>query len=280
MISSDRIRAVAHRLSVSRLPRHDWTLIFIHIPKTAGTSLRQAIGQAYEPDERLYLYDAMKRDRAMPRRDFVVLPEDERAELRFIMGHIPFGLHQHVPREARYVTVLRDPVDRVVSHYYHYRHVARAGDGSRSAEERRLIESEDVSLQEWVFDLRRVEADNRLVRYISGRLDVPYGACTDSMLTQALENIEEHFEMVLFAEDMPASVRALGSRLGFFIPMKARANVNLMRPGKTDLDPRVLDRIRELNRLDMRLYETMFERYRAESASRTVRWLKWERASR
>ena len=276
MRTYDHLRFVAHRLAVARRPRHEWTLIFLHIPKTAGTSLRQAIGSAYEPHERLYLYDNPSLEGSLSPKEFKQLPEETRARLRFVMGHIPFGLHRSIPRESRYVVVLRDPVERVVSHYYHYRQVVDPGKTNRAAAERRLIESEGVSLEDWAFGLERAEADNQLVRQISGKAGLRYGQCTEGTLAQAIENIDEHFEMVMFAESMTVSARMLGSRLGFAIPMQEPANVNARRPGVADLDSQVVDRLRELNRFDVELYERMWSRFQgARGAAHGLRWRPW-----
>ncbi len=264
VVSTDRVRDAAHRVFVAFRPRHDWTLIFLHIPKTAGTSLRQAMGQAYEPDERVYLYDAPGLEGSMHPREFENLPEERRAQLRFVMGHLSYGTHRLVPHECRYVAVLRDPVDRVMSHYYHYRQVVPAKEG-RAARERQMIEDRDLSLEDWVFGLQRIEADNQQVRAISGRPAVEYGATTDDMLAEAIEHIDAHFAMILFAEHMNRDLRRLGTRLGYAIPNQVRANVNDKRPGVDQLDPELRQRIRELNRLDVELYETMLERSEAES---------------
>ena len=39
------------------------------------------------------------------------------------MGHVPYGLfRRHLPEDTRYMTFLREPVDRVLSHYYRHIH--------------------------------------------------------------------------------------------------------------------------------------------------------------
>src|SRR6266446_2152495 len=35
---------------------------------------------------------------------------------------MPFGLHRALPQASRYITLLRDPIDRTVSEYYYRRH--------------------------------------------------------------------------------------------------------------------------------------------------------------
>jgi hypothetical protein len=40
-----------------------------------------------------------------------------RPAMRVFQGHIPFGLSDLLPGDARYATVLRDPIERTLSHY-------------------------------------------------------------------------------------------------------------------------------------------------------------------
>lgn len=81
-------------------------LIFTHIPKTAGTSLHQLLGEALDGKYTLLV----GRNPALPEGDWLGAG-----------GHQYYGgenpLHDHPGR--LYVTLLRDPVDRVLSAYSH-----------------------------------------------------------------------------------------------------------------------------------------------------------------
>ena len=89
-------------------------LVYIHIPKTAGTSLRKLISRRYPgrfakaPNTFSHAEVAEERLRAQVANDPRPLA---------IGGHIVFGLRDALPADARYLTVLRDPVERTLSHY-------------------------------------------------------------------------------------------------------------------------------------------------------------------
>ena len=252
---------------------HEWTLLFMHIPKTAGSSVRRALEPFYEPSERLYLYDPASLDGAIRWRDFPALPEPTRANLRFVMGHFKYGLHEQVPGRARYATVVRDAVDRVVSLYSHYRDMARPDEATQTTNEQRLIREQQMSLGEWVFGLERVQADNAMVRSISGRPSIAFGACPDDMLGEAIEHIEEHFELVLVQEWLNRSAGRLASTLGVERVHVPRDNVNESREELARVDVATLDRILELNHLDHQLHQHVrkwFSDARESSARRTV----------
>ena len=96
-------------------------LIYTHLPRTAGTTLngilhREYGEQFYKVADGLAIeHGAMTVGRepflGAPGRCATVVPRDR--------GAHGFGIHAWVPGPARYITVLRDPVDRVIS-LYHY----------------------------------------------------------------------------------------------------------------------------------------------------------------
>ena len=77
------------------------------------------------------------------------------------MGHMGFGLHDYLPQGASYITMLRDPIDRIVSHYYyvlqnqgHYLHKEVAGKG--------------LSLEQFADSALSTELDNGQTRVLAG----------------------------------------------------------------------------------------------------------------
>lgn len=84
---------------------------FLHIPKTGGTSLRAAFGDSGS---------VVWRPRGA--RYTMTLPDVDLSGVDVVTGHIPFAVFSHLPI-TMWVTVLRDPVERWLSH-----HFAEAGD--------------------------------------------------------------------------------------------------------------------------------------------------------
>jgi hypothetical protein len=237
------------------------TILFMHIPKTASTSIRRALEEVVAEPERRFLYDSPLLAGAIKPTHFAGLPQAERAGLRLVFGHFAYGIHQAIPGPSRYVTMLRDPVDRVASLYYHYKVLAVPGAGPVEDRERRAIEREGLSLEEWVFAKERLEADNGMVRLISARIGVPFGSCPDDMLGEALEHIDERFAAVLVRGFMGDSARVLGSLLGARLPPVGRVNVNPARAPSSAIEPALRRRVAELNHLDVQLFRLMVERF-------------------
>jgi hypothetical protein len=94
-------------------------LIFHHIPKTAGSTFRRSyLTQVLAPEERWILSGGEMN--ARDRERFLALPAAERARIRIVAGHDAEALRPDLP-DARFITVIRDPIERTISSYLHAR---------------------------------------------------------------------------------------------------------------------------------------------------------------
>ena len=89
-------------------------LYLLHIPKTAGTSLRAALQDHYHAA----LCPAAMWD------DFYREPALRTGYYRAYCGHFGIGLATYLGRKLRVVTVLRDPLERTISHFHEVRRTA------------------------------------------------------------------------------------------------------------------------------------------------------------
>ena len=101
-------------------------------------------------------------------------------DIHLLGGHLPFGVYQYLPSDSRYITFLRDPVERTLSHYYR----------ARSVRKRDPI-PEDLSFED-VLAGGDYLYDNLQTRMLSGDPE-PFGEVTQEMLEQAKENLSERF---------------------------------------------------------------------------------------
>src|SRR4030095_4128498 len=94
------------------------SVIFLHLPKTAGTTLNRLIEWEY-PLSEMYSVDPVLFEWSYAR--LRNLPEKRLRKTRIFKGHMLFGLHEVLPQPATYITVLRNRVDRVLSAFYFMR---------------------------------------------------------------------------------------------------------------------------------------------------------------
>src|SRR5215831_12159156 len=98
----------------------DEALVFLHIPKAGGTTMSRILERQY------CLAGSYWTEWNRPSlQAFMELPQQHRAKIRLVYGHLGFGVHEFLPRPARYLTLLRDPIERAISHYYFIRRTPR-----------------------------------------------------------------------------------------------------------------------------------------------------------
>ncbi len=232
------------------------TLIFQHIPKTAGSTVHNLLNKHYkgQPVYRVFgSYHDHESIQALKNS-----PETDRRKIALIKGHMPFGLHRYIPGECHYFTVLRDPVKRVISQYFYIKnnprnplHAPLVGNGWSVADFMREGKSEGMN--------------NGHIRWILGDLQaVPFGEIGPSHLEQAIENLEKHFLSVGINEMFDQSILVLARKLGWKgLPYYTRKNTNRRKTAIPDAD---IDVIREYNRYDIELYRYGVERLQKEIA--------------
>lgn len=244
----------------------DSTVIFMHIPKCGGTTLHAILRDNFPEDRRFYINGS---DIAGSRAQLASLPVTKRRKIDLLHGHMCFGWHELLPRDAIYFTMVRHPVDRCVSHYNYVRFRA---DHSHYLQE--IVESEKMTISEYISSGVCDEMNNGQVRLLAGVEDIVqepygdsalrYGTNAPELLERAIQNIDEHFTLVGLQERYDQSLLLLKDRIGLQDITYRSRNVGAQRYEKvlpTAEDIRVIKRY---NQLDLALYETMQERFTTE----------------
>lgn len=232
-------------------------LIFLHVPKAAGSTMQEIVVRHYKGGKGYRFTGAPERLRA-----FAEMPEAERASYDVMTGHVPFGVHRHVPGPCTYMTMLRDPVDRIVSHYYfvlsrpdHYLHA--------------MVRERAMTLRDYVEQRASIELDNDQTRYFlepTGE-DPRFTPITDDLLERAKRNLEEFFPVAGLAERFDDSLVLMRCVFGWRDVTYERRNVTENRPRLAEVPAETVRVVREINRYDVALYEFavgLFERRVAE----------------
>ena len=220
-------------------------LIFLHNLKTGGTTLRGILGRQYRGDEICVL--GRQTDVSTVKREKIDDPG-----LRLIEGHVPFGVHVLISRPVAYITLLRDPVERIVSLYAFMRN----GEGRDIHCEARGALG---SLEELVASGALPEVDNGQTRRLAG-LSPAYRECSAAMLGRAKENIRHHFAVVGLTERFDESVLLMRRLFGWPSALYSPRKVNPRREPVAALPNSTRRLIEERNRFDRELYEYAAER--------------------
>jgi hypothetical protein len=235
------------------------TVIFLHVGKTAGATMRRALRREFGRGEVLEVRAPTVRPGRL-RRDgavgwFASLPEAERARPRLIMGHMTYGLHEFVPRPSEYLTLLREPVALVRSQYGH----VRRHEGHLLYEQAKA----HPDLGSYIESGLSLEMDNSQTRAFAGDTTTPFGGCTTEMLDRAKANLQG-FAVAgateRFDESVVAMIRAFGWRRVRYVT----TNVDPNRAARAPLNDRELALVREHNALDLELYAWAAERFQRD----------------
>ncbi len=210
--------------------------------RTLSSILKQNVGNTYRfhygqrPGERLD--------------DLKAMPEPQRRSLHLIHGHLCFGLHRYLPQPCVYITLLRDPVERVVSHYYYALHHPKHYTHS-------LVTEKGMSLAEYVSS-GITDLNNGQTRCIAGDRVQQLNAVErgdTSLLEVAKQNLDSHFLMAGVTERFDEFILLLKHYLNLEYVLYTHSNVNSKRPKRTEISPHDIELIRHHNQLDIQLYE-------------------------
>ena len=214
-------------------------LIFLHIPKAAGTTLNRIIEWQYSPFE-IFTIDPY-RIRATPER-LKRLSEGRRRRLRMVRGHMFFGVHECLPQGATYFTMLRDPVTRTISTYYFI--LRRPLNPLHRKVKRERLGIEDCIR---LFPQRH----NLQCRLIAGVKDNTMTG-DERLLDMAKEHLAKSFSVVGICERFEESLALMAITFDWEIPFYKNCKVSKARP---QISPGTVEMIRDHNRLDVELYE-------------------------
>jgi hypothetical protein len=216
-------------------------LIFLHNMRTAGETLRTLIARQYDQQEVCTVLGKPESASNIPE-----IQEADLEKIKVVQGHIPFGVHEAVRRPARYVSLLREPIDRVISLYYHILENPKLG-------YHRMAREHLSSLSAFVASGTFSELDNGQTRRLSG-VYPKFGRCSDDMLERAKHNLMSHFVVVGTTERFDESLLLMKGALGWRHIFYHKINVAKTRPSRESISADALELIERHNTLDTELF--------------------------
>lgn len=248
----DSLRMPQQLLSVHRRrpPSSSDCLVFMHLPKTAGTSVRRLLKRA--ADDLGWQWFSWHRHNVPPV-DGVVYHHHA-----IHIGHVtPAFLQQTSTEQCLRFTVLREPIDRVTSLFYFLQRTKGYHNNTLEACFDPFTNS-NSQCQYWY------QHQNEMVRQLSNdrywdNQEVDYGRTriTGPAVADAQEFLADT-DMVCFLDNLDACIQRMFGILGLPPPTLGAKNVNAQRSSPPD---QVLDRMRAVNEYDVQLYEWALARF-------------------
>lgn len=223
-------------------------IVFLHIPKTAGTSLSHLLRKKFQADSITQIYTPS--DCARPLADHAAEMNDS---VDCVSGHINFGIHQYLDRDCIYFSMVRDPVSRVLSHYHFTR--------SKDAKTHPLGEAVEFAQNHTIIEyLERFPAISfEQISVLSGTRSFDRTA-----LNEAKDNVSSGKIIVGLTEDFFLSTEIIFQDLGLGYPRFSLKRKNTTAPGAKNRsnkrpDKLTLTAIEEICALDIELYQHIQE---------------------
>jgi hypothetical protein len=260
---SERAARYGHRADVVMRPAAatgNQLLLFLHLAKTGGMTLADILARNFATEESLQIDMAETNASALGiwshstiEQTLGRLQPSEAARLRVVWGHYRHGVQALLPAPCAVVTLLRDPVDRIVSAYYY---------SSESVGSLEILEQYHARKY---YD---IGFDNAMSRIISGRAALDpiaarqdattenFPTVTEADFEAAAGNLDGYF-VVGTTEQFDETLLVLGRDLRWSLSdlLYTPVNVTASRPAQLDISDALRERILNWNRYDARLVE-------------------------
>ncbi len=229
-------------------------LYFLHIPKTAGGTLIHALDNYFDQRDifppmvlsELLLHEAMP---------------NHFERYRFVRGHFDYATTGLFTRPAKIITMLRNPIERTLSHFEHSRRDPNARYWAHSGE---LDNKTDLASFVTTPEAKAFMADIQTRSFVSewygiSQLlfwDVRTPLASDDFLIELAKRRLKECVFVGIQERFWDSICLLCFTLSFRLPQELRErNVSENRLQSKDLSTELFAALSDINKLDNKLYE-------------------------
>ncbi|HSX21073.1 MAG TPA: hypothetical protein VLG38_08145 [Gammaproteobacteria bacterium] len=235
-------------------------IIFVHPPKVGGTNLTfvaDALSKA-DPDFKAIRFAVPRVPGQSPGKIYTNWTGGLKAaqtklktepdcckDMNFVSGHFPFGAHKMLGLQAKYVVLVRNPVEREIS--------------NTNFDFQRGYLTRDQAKEY----LLNANIDNPQTRMLAG-VDYMSGVCTTDVLETAKRNIEQHFLLAGITEDTNTFIQVLASIQDWGPLALTRSQVTGDKVF-TKIDPEFQQLLAHKHSFDMQLYAWVKNR-----------WLEWK----
>jgi hypothetical protein len=246
----------------------DPVLIFIHQPKAGGVTLSHVIRRHFHPETVVEIQGDSPKTIQQSVDSLRALTGEQKRRIRCLMGHVPYGIHEFLPCTASYITILRNPIDRVISHYCYLRE--RIPAIRRSIEDddqddyltaQSIIFSKNPTIDAYIEWQRSLGLNNLQTRFLISprgdewnRIGRSFLPLDSESVELAKQNLQENFLVVGIQERYDETLLFLKRRLGWRNVYYWRDNVTRNRVSETDLATDLVKTIRNDNQCDCELW--------------------------
>jgi hypothetical protein len=239
-----KLKKEFHFLKSNQIP-----ILFDHLPKCGGTTINLYLANHY-PNRYVFRLSGMNPHKSVE--EFRNLPENKRWNTKLVYGHAAHEVKDFIHPDTLSITVFREPVDRIISHYYYVKQ-------TKNHYLHDIIEKDQIQLKDYCSSNLSKELSNWYVTYFTGLSLEEVSKNPEKSIDLALENILDMYDLIGFQEDIPIFVTALKDKLSLKVPQQIdQKNKTKNRVQKEELSQDIIDKISQSNSLDIQLYSKLF----------------------
>ena len=170
------------------------------------------------------------------------------SNLSCVAGHFPYGIHSLLSFDCQYFSILRHPIDRILSLFYHNR--SQKGQGYQNW--RKLGFDETTSLYDYVISDKDISVLNAQTAQIAG---IPFESKAPDQADFKLAC--EHMDNIVVGvtDQFEKSLDVFTQRLNWPKRPDIVYNNVHQHPGVREQDPKAREAILERNAYDLMLYD-------------------------
>lgn len=230
-------------------------LFFTNIQKTGGISINEAIGKHFRrcDHSRIFAAPSYKTAKVLAQksteksvrnhvwtiRKYLVAYEMAKSA-KYISGHVPFNqqIRNKFHTNYIYLTILRNPIDRFISKYFH--NAFKESNHLKTRENLQHIINSDLE-KDWGCEY---------VRLISGWIDID--DCTSTKAIQKAKEDQSKFNVIIFLENLDIFVQDFHQASGIRLRIPHKRGNPISNP---NLDNSTIRCIEKLCQPDIEIYK-------------------------
>lgn len=225
--------------------------VFVHIPKTSGSTIRAILSRQYGIDKILYFepYTPSWKQKNLTAANLneagYLNNQLSTRDIRLITGHYHFGVHSIIKKPCRYFSMVRDPIERGLSEYF-------SAFNNPDHMFRQDLLSGALSPAEFLSQIGKGQ------QYTSMLSGMAASRSSTKNVDSAIENIRTSFMVVGAAERFEESLLLIAKALGWQPPLFTSKNVTRLDDGARALQAAVNDareQYKEFFRDDYAIYD-------------------------
>ncbi len=223
-------------------------ILFAHLAKCGGSTLNEYI-KLHFPSHRLFAIDGKNPLASIEK--FKNLSEKSRHKYELICGHSANSLIKFAHPDCLKTTMFREPVERVISSYYYKKNKKSNPLSSK-------IGVANMDLDKFIDSDWDSSTRNYYIKEFSGLSHKDILNDPDKAIAKATDHLLVQYDIIGFLDEYSQFIKILRSRANLRYEYDGgKINVTKNKPLAKDIHPSTIEKIKQLNHLDIALYNNL-----------------------